>query len=185
MPHHELGNYDDRVDLSALDFSAPDDSFSEGSIVAALRAYAPAEPESGGSRHDPAYLPTEVNPQDKVENTPELFTVTNPFETICVSALLDGRIHRVQLSPEVTRVRESELADEILFLADRARKRALAGQHSYLAEDDSLSEVLDSLNVEGGETIHDFFSNGIAISTPETVAAAQADLFAARYAIDG
>lgn len=170
----------------ALDFSAPDDDTGDGSAVDALHDFAPAEPEDADSdlaAIDSQTDATQVAEEDG-EETPPMFTVTNPPETVSVSALMDGRTQRVELSPKVTGMTEAELADEILVIADLARQKGLAAQHSYLLEDDSLSETMREMGIDGSEVVRDFMENGIGLTTPEQAAAAQAEVFATRYATD-
>ncbi len=169
----------------ALDFSSPDDN-DEESDVDALHDYAPSEPEDTGT--DLAAIESQTDATQEAEadgeEAAQMFSVTNPPETVSVSALMDGRTQRVELSPKVTSMTESELADEILVIADLARQKGLAAQHSYLLEDASLSETMRELGMDGNEVVRDFMENGIGLTTPEQAAAAQAEVFATRYATD-
>lgn len=169
----------------ALDFSAPHDD-DEESAVDALHDYAPSEPEDSGT--DLAAIEAQTDATQEAdegdEEAPQEFTVTNPPETVSVSALMDGRTQRVELSPKVTSMSEADLADEILVIADLARQKGLAAQHSYLLGDDSLSETMREMGVDGGDVVRDFMENGIGLITPEQAAAAQAEVFATRYATD-
>ncbi len=169
----------------ALDFSSPDDN-DEESDVDALHDYAPSEPEDTDT--DLAAIESQTDATQEAEadgeEAAQMFTVTNPPETVSVSALMDGRTQRVELSPKVTSMTESELADEILVIADLARQKGLAAQHSYLLEDASLSETMREMGMDGNEVVRDFMENGIGLTTPEQAAAAQAEVFATRYATD-
>lgn len=169
----------------ALDFSAPGDD--EEPDVDALHDFAPTAPEED-SDTDLAAIESQTDAAPEAgeddEETPQEFTVTNPPETVSVSALMDGRTQRVELSPKVTGMSEAELADEILVIADLARLKGLAAQHSYLLEDDSLSETMRELGMDGNDVVRDFMENGIGLTTPEQAAAAQAEVFATRYATD-
>ncbi|ORW01166.1 hypothetical protein AWC15_07715 [Mycobacterium lacus] len=179
-----LGNDDDHDDLAALDFSATDDDNGEESAVDALRAYAPTGPEDTETELDALRLQTGQPQEEDEEDAVQLFTVTNPPETVSVSALIDGRIDQVDLSEKVTSMTESELAEEILVIADLARQKGLAGRYTYLLEeDDSLPDALREMESDGCEAVHDFV-NGMALSTPEQATAAQAEVFATRYATD-
>ncbi|OBH39609.1 hypothetical protein A5692_00555 [Mycobacterium sp. E342] len=198
-----MPQYDDRDDLAALDFSAAESGsdvleesdaldFSapaeddEESSVDALHDYAPSEPEDLDT--DLAAIESQTDTGREAgegeEEAPQEFTVTNPPETVSVSALMDGRTQRVELSPKVTSMSEAELAEEILVIADLARQKGLAAQHSYLLGDDSLSETMREMGIDGGEVVRDFMENGIGLVTPEQAAAAQAEVFATRYATD-
>ncbi|KAA1251749.1 hypothetical protein F0Q45_02455 [Mycobacterium simiae] len=201
MPQHEehddlaaLDFYDDgeaRFDnhsdaaLDATDLDGIDDS-AAGSADDAFEVFEPAEAEN---------IETEVNGLDSQAETPGeedkhdedavgLFTVVNPPETVSVSALIDGRTQRVDLWAEATRMSESELADEIVVLAGLARKKGLAGQHTYLLQDAFLSDDMRDMGLDVGEVLRDFMQNGMGLSTPEQAAAAQAEVFAARYTTD-
>ncbi|MCV7429650.1 hypothetical protein H7K34_24770 [Mycobacterium montefiorense] len=169
----------------ALDFSTPDDSDAE-SAVDALHDYAPSAPEDTGDDLAAIESQTDAGQQapEGEEEAAQVFTVTNPPETVSVSALMDGRTQHVELSPKVTSMTESELADEILVIADLARQKGLAAQHDYLLEDASLSETMREMGIDGNEVVRDFMENGIGLTTPEQAAAAQAEVFATRYAAD-
>ena len=52
-----------------------------------------------------------------------LFTVTNPPETVTVTAFMDGRVHQIELAPKVTNLTERDLAEEILVIAGLAASR--------------------------------------------------------------
>jgi hypothetical protein len=104
-----------------------------------------------------------------------IFAVTNPRGTVTVSALLNGRIDSVELDPHVTQMTEAELMDEIRVLADLARQKARAAMHlltmSYvraMGHDDAL--------------FGDVLVRELDMPTPEAAAAAQAEVFATRYA---
>jgi hypothetical protein len=173
------------ADADALDFSAPHHDDDE-SPVEALADYAPAETEETGSELEAIDAQADSGEDDDgdEENGLQMFTVANPADTVAVSALIDGRAHRVELSPKVTSMAESELAAEILVLADLARQKGLAGQHTYLLENDILSQGIRDLGFDSNEVLRDFMENGIGLPTPEQAEAAQAEVFATRYAVD-
>jgi len=175
---------DDHDDLTALDFSVADDGSGEQSGADTLHEYAPAEPEDTGTELDAVHWQTEETEEEDEHNALQLFTVTNPPETVSVSALIDGRTHQVELSPKVTSMSESELADEILVLADLARQKGLAGQHTYLLGNDLLLEGMRDWGFDGSAVLRDFMENGLGMPTPEQAEAAQAEVFATRYARD-
>ncbi|OMC54024.1 hypothetical protein A5747_17640 [Mycobacterium sp. IS-836] len=170
----------------ALDFSVADEDGDEPSAVDALHEYAPSEPEDSDTDLDAIDSQTGAaeEEQEVDEDGGELFTVTNPPETVSVSALMDGRTQRVELSPKVTSMTESELADEIRVIADLARQKGLAAQHTFLLGDASLSETMREMGIGDNDVVRDFMENGIGLTTPEQAAAAQADVFATRYATD-
>lgn len=175
MPQHLPGD-DNHDDLAAMDFSVANDDSGEKSAVDALETYVPAQPEDAGTAMAAMRSQTQATGEDEDEDAVQLFTVTNPPMTVRVSALMDGRIKQIDLSAKLTGISESDLADEILVLADLARQKGLAGLHTYLLEDDSELELGDT----GG--LPDFVkSAGLDLPTPEQVAAEQAEVFATRY----
>jgi hypothetical protein len=182
----ETGSHsDDVAESDALDFSAADDSGVE-SAVDALDEYAPPEPEENGSELDAIDSVTE-DTEEEEEDGMQLFTVTNPPETVSVSAAMDGRTQRIELSPKATSMTESELSDEILVLADLARQKGLAAQHTYLLENVSQTEgqeILGEIGLDGNEVLREFMETGMQLPTPEQADAAQAEVFAARYTAD-
>jgi hypothetical protein len=185
---HQSGSDDDsHEDSDALDFSAADDS-GEESDVEALSAYAPTEPEENETELEAIAAATEAaETEEDAEDGLQQFTVTNPPETVSVSALIDGRTQRVQLSPKASSLTESELAEEIIVLAGLARKKGLAGQHTYLFDNASQVEGLqdlDELGLDGDQIFRDFVEAGMQLPTPEQADAAQAEVFAARYTVD-
>lgn len=187
---HQSGSDDNgHEDADALDFSGADES-DEESEVEALGSFAPTEPEETGTELEAIAAATEVGDDEEgadEEDGVQLFTVTNPPETVSVSALIDGRTQRVRLSPKANSLTESELAEEIIVLAGLARKKGLAGQHTYLLENASQIEGLDGLTelgVDSNQLLRDFMDAGMQLPTPEQADAAQAEVFAARYTPD-
>ncbi|CDO85912.1 hypothetical protein AWC29_08020 [Mycobacterium triplex] len=59
--------------------------------------------------------------------------MTNPPKTVSVAALMDGRTQRVRLSSKVTSMTETELAAEIVVLADLAYKKGWPANGVFLA----------------------------------------------------
>jgi hypothetical protein len=185
---HQSGADDDGHDESAaLDFSAADDSDGE-SDVAALYDYAPTETEEIDTELEAIAAATEAaEDAGEDEEAGPQFTVTNPPETVSVSALIDGRTQRVRLSATATKLTESELAEEILVLAELARKKGLAGQHTYLTENASQIQGLDGLaelGIDSNRVLRDMMESGMQLPTPEQADAAQTEVFAARYTPD-
>jgi hypothetical protein len=107
----------------------------------------------------------------------ELTTVTNPPESVSVTALMDGRIHGVELSPDAGSMTESELATEVLVIADLASRRASSVLHTLL---------LESLKAQGLDSgFTDLVGNRfLDLTSPEQATKAQAEVFATRYAYD-
>lgn len=189
--HDELAALDFNADApdsdefeqpDALDFSAPEDDGSEESVDDALATFSPAEPADTEANLDALDSQTEVSGEVQ-DDTADGCTVTNPPETVSVSALLDGTPDHVRLSPTATGMTEAELADEILVIADLARQKALAAQQSYWQEDGALAEAMRDLG-SGADVVGQFMKSGIGLTTPEQAAAAQAEVFATRYTVN-
>ncbi|MGK2865226.1 MAG: hypothetical protein ACSLFA_01065, partial [Mycobacterium sp.] len=102
-----------------------------------------------------------------------LFTVTNPPGTVTVSAHFDGRVQRIELSPEVATTSEDQLAAEIVVIAGLATQRARAAQFSYMLEgmQDSGHDTVDT---------RDFLARSFGLPSPEEADAARAQIFATR-----
>ncbi|OBA77140.1 hypothetical protein A5641_19380 [Mycobacterium sp. 1554424.7] len=180
---HEAGSDDGDEASAALDFSVAEDH-SEESAVDALYEYAPSEPQESGTELEAIHSAAQLPEADDAGDGPELFTVTNPPATVSVSALMDGRTQRVDLSPNVTSMTESEVAEEILVLADLARQKGLAGQHTHLLQSDELSEDSGLPGLGEGVDLREFMENFMQLPTPEQADAAQSQVFATRYAAE-
>ncbi len=104
------------------------------------------------------------------------FTVTNPAGTVSATATIGGRLHQVELAANVTDMTESQLAEEILVLADLAAQKAQAAQHAVVT---NLMRTMghDAVTTSG------FLERDLGLPSPETVAARRAEVFATRYAL--
>jgi len=111
------------------------------------------------------------------EPAPFGYTVTNPPQTVTVTALMDGRIHRVRLAPGVTNMTEVELAEEILVIAGLARQDGRSAQY------DVMYSGLRDLGHDRAEA-KDFLSRSLDLPSPEEAAATRAHIFATRYSGD-
>lgn len=172
---------DELAQPGALDFLAqPDDGGAE-SVDDALDMFSPTEPADTETNLDALDSQTPASGEVQ-DDTADGCTVTNPPETVSVSALLDGTPEHVRLSPTVTGMTEDELADEILVIAELARQQALAAQQSYWQEDGALAEAMRDLG-SGADVVGQFMKSGIGLTTPKQAAAAQAEVFASRYTI--
>jgi hypothetical protein len=192
-----MAQHDDHDDLRAqLNFSAARDD--RGQESAALRAYAPAAAHDDSAEESTAlraYAPaaarddsgteveamrsqTKAAEEENEEDAVQLFTVTNPSRSVSVSAFMGGSFQRVSLSAKLTNMSERQLADEILVLADLARQKGESGQHTF------LFEAMQALGVDDGEAVSELLEDGIGLSSPKRAAAAQAEVFATRYAAD-
>jgi len=161
---------DEPDDLSALDFSVSGGDDDEGSVLEALGGYVDAYDDDDGygdaaPETDAGELPVPV------------FTVTNPPGTVTVSAFLDGRVSRIELSPNVTSMTEADLADEIVLIAGLATKDAKSAQYAFM---------LDGMRQQGHDdaATRDFLTRDLDLPSPEQAQAERAHIFATRYVSD-
>ena len=108
------------------------------------------------------------------EPVPFGYTVANPPQTVTVTALMDGRIHRVRLAPSVTAMTEAELAEEVLVIAGLARQDGRSAQY------DVMYSGLRELGHDRAEA-KDFLSRNLDLPSPEDAAVTRAHIFATRY----
>ena len=109
---------DERDDLAALDFAVAESGQIESDLDATrrLRRAGTRAEERTSHRGVPA------------------FAVTNPPGTVTVTAYLDGRVNQVDLSPKVTEMTETDLAEEIVVIAGLATADARSAQYTYMLE---------------------------------------------------
>ena len=95
--------------------------------------------------------------------------------TVTVTTFLDGRVHRVDLTPATTTMAESVLADEIVVIAALATQDARSAQYTVM---------LDGMREHGHDNAatRDFLNRDLDLPTPEQAAAARIELFTNRYA---
>jgi hypothetical protein len=106
----------------------------------------------------------------------ELTTVTNPVETVSVTAMMDGTIHHVELSAGAASMTESELADEVLVIANLAAQRASSVLHRLLLEG------VQAQGLDGDGNFADLLGTRfLDLTSPEQADRAQAEVFATRY----
>jgi hypothetical protein len=146
--------------------------FDEQSVLDALDGYAPK------GRADDADDPWGLSgPSDDDGDYVQtlLFTATNPPATVSVTALLDGRILRVDLDPRVETLTESQLAEEISIIARMARQQARAAQHVV---------TLEFMRRLGHDRVvtQSYLEHELGLPSPQTVLTERAELFASRYA---
>lgn len=155
---------DDDTGASDEDLAAGLDSFDFGGDVE-------DEGDYGLDAFDVFAPPAPAEPGDAAE---PVFTVTNPPGTVTVSAFFDGRVHRIELSPQATEAAEDQLAAEIVVIAGLATQRARAAQFSYM---------LEGMQDHGHDTAdtRDFLNRSVGLPSPEDADAAQARVFATRY----
>ncbi|KUI27946.1 secretion protein EspD [Mycobacterium sp. IS-1496] len=161
---------DDADNLSALGFYRPVVADDE-SDLAALDAFVAYVPSGEGG--DEPYTPV---PLTDPEPEPEpLFSVTNPPGTVTVTSHLDGRVQRIDLSPRVAHMSETELAEEIVVIAGLAAQDAKSAQYEYM---------LDGMREQGHDdpATRDFLQRDLELPSPEEARARRAEIFATRYA---
>ncbi|CQD03462.1 secretion protein EspD [Mycolicibacterium conceptionense] len=180
FPPHHPDDDDDYHDLSALDFASPDDN----SDAAALDAFGTYD-DGGVVFSDPAADDTETGEGERSDGALEedenlavpLFTVTNPPETVTVTAFMDGRVHQIELAPKVTNLTERDLAEEILVIAGLAAQQAKSAQYSFM---------LAGMREHGHDdaATRDFLTRDLDLLTPEQADDARAQVFSTRYGGD-
>jgi ESX secretion-associated protein EspD/H len=159
------------------DFSAhPSEDDGSDSDLAAALDFSPTRDPGEQSALDALDEFVPVEKQDVDDSQGPLFTATNPPGTVVVTAYLNGRVQRVDLSPNVTKMTEAQLADEILVVAGVAAIKARAALHTFVA---------GLLRVRGmdSDSARDFVERRLSLPTPEQASAVEAE-FAARYARD-
>lgn len=147
---------DERDDMAALDFSPVDAP--EESVLDVLDVY-------GRGESDAAQSPDSV------------VTVTNPPGTVTVSAFLDGRISRIELSEKAGGLTESVLADEVVVVAGLATRDAQSAQYA---------SMLEGMREQGHDdaATRDFLTRDLGLPSPEQARAERARVFSTRYAGD-
>jgi hypothetical protein len=146
---------DDHDDLAALDFSTAEDA-SDTSDLDALGDYVVQ-----GDADDEPPVP--------------LFTLSNPPGSVTVTTFMDGRVHQIDLSPKVTTMTETRLAEEIVVIAGLATQDARSAQYSFM---------LEGMRAQGHDNVatRDFLTRDLDLPSPEEAEAARAEVFATRYA---
>lgn len=142
--------HDDDDDLSALDFfvAAEDDA---SDLDALIGADLPG---------DAAFA----------SGLPELvFSVSNLDHSVTVTAYLNGEIQRVDLAPHVVSMSETELANDIVAVADVACDKARAAQYE-------LVSTLLLVQGQDSSSIRELLEHRMQLPTPDGAAAAEARL---------
>lgn len=103
------------------------------------------------------------------------FTVSNPANTVSVTAVLGGRVQRIELSPSVASMTESEVSDEIQVLSNLASQKALAAQHGVVAA------LLQDMGHDPA-MVCEFLAREIGLPSPDQVAALTGSVMKERYA---
>lgn len=112
------------------------------------------------------------------DSTEQHFTVANPPGSVTVTAVLDGRVRHVELTPEAGGMTEPELADEIVVIANLATMAARSAQYVHM---------LDAMRAHGHSdtSTRDFLTRDLDLPSPEQTEARRAEIFARRYGHTG
>jgi hypothetical protein len=110
---------------------------------------------------------------DEQETLFPLFVVTNPPGTVSVTAAISGQLQHVQLSPQASRMTESELEREILRTAAVAIKKAQAGLN-YFVYSTLVKQGMDH------SSARNFVEFGMSLPSIEQAKEAEAE-FIAQY----
>lgn len=134
--------------------------------LAAFDIYAPAEETDDLAEIN---VPDHDEPVDAHSIPDLLFTAGNAGDSVRISALIDGSIRRVELSPQVSNMTETELAREILDVAHVAAAKGRAGQYEL---------VSGLLQFQGQDEMssRELLVTGLGLPTPEQAIAAEAAL---------
>jgi hypothetical protein len=133
--------------------------------------------DSDDERDDLAALDFSV-PEAEDDGVPvPVFTVTNPSGTVTVTTFLDGRVKQIDLSPKVSDMTETDLAEEIVVIAGLATQDAKSAQYAFM---------LEGMRQQGHDdaATRDFLTRDLDLPTPEQAEAARTQVFATRYAGD-
>lgn len=106
-------------------------------------------------------------PGDDEADSRALFTVSHPSHLLSVTASISGGIFAVDLSPEVSRMTESQLAHTIKSTADLASLKGQSVQYEMVQELMSRAGVDDA-------TVTQYLSHDIGLPTPQRAAEAEA-----------
>ncbi|OMC32967.1 hypothetical protein A5740_12485 [Mycobacterium sp. GA-1841] len=101
-------------------------------------------------------------------------TAEHPSGSIAATSLIDGRVFLVKLSSQVTRMTESELAEEIVKVCTRATRQAEAAHHHIIAS------IMGELGQDPAAT-RSFLERTIGLPSPQTVLDEKARVFADYY----
>lgn len=158
--------------------SAPS-GLGEESGLDAMPTYAQSFRDSEVEDVDASGLWTDEEPLDDDPMVDTLtVTATNPARTVSATALLDGRVLEIGLLPQVTKLTEAELANEITTVARLAGQQGRAAQHAFIAM------FMRQLGHDESAT-RSFLERDIGLPSPETVLQEKLAAFPTRNADDG
>ena len=174
FPPHSPDDDDDYDDPSALDTPYSDDD-SNAAALDALGTYDDLVATEDDADSGDGFSAISVGEDEEL--TLPLFTVTNPPETVTVTAFMDGRVHQIELASNVTTLTERDLAEEILVIAGLAAQQAKSAQYSFM---------LAGMREHGHDdaATRDFLTRDLDLPTPEQADDARAQVFSTRYGGD-
>ncbi len=180
------GSAADAGDADPLDFAGGDHAGDAAATFDEVPDYAPEQVDVHATSLDAVDAAVDAGDEADDEDALPLFTVTNPPGTVSVSANMSGMIQQVELSAKVNTMSEAELADEILVLAGLARQKGRAGQHAFILEQVGQTDVMRELGEGdiGGLSRFLAMPEGVSLPTSQQAAAAEAEVFATRYATE-
>jgi len=144
------------AEADPLIFSGADDE----AAVDPLDEYTPAQ--SGDTGGAAEALDVQARITDEEQEWPVgPFMAINLAETVSVSSRMDGSIEDIDLSPKVTSMSESDLAEEILAVAELARQEGQAGRYNY------IFQVGQRLGIAENEAISEMLQEFLDLPTPE------------------
>ncbi|WP_208862477.1 hypothetical protein [Mycolicibacterium conceptionense] len=173
--------YSEDTGLDALDFDTPIQPDDDGSGLDALPDYSIGEIDHRTNLdgvddftnaeveedEDDGFGPVDADAATADEDQGPVVQAINPPGTVAVTAYLGGSVAHVDLDPKVTALTESQLAEEIRFVAGVATKKAAAVVHVGVV----------NMFVEQGMNLRDardFVETNMPFATPEQ--AHEADL---------
>jgi len=176
----------DASDADPLDFAGGDHAGDAAATFDEVPDYAPEQVDVHATALGAIDAAVDAGDEADDEDAPPLFTVTNPPGTVSVSANMSGMIQQVELSAKVNTMSEAELADEILVIAGLARQKGRAGQHAFILEQVGQTDVMRELGEGdiGGLSKFLAMPEGVSLPTSQQAAAAEAEVFANRYATE-
>ncbi|CQD10560.1 ESX-1 secretion-associated protein EspH [Mycolicibacterium conceptionense] len=135
--------YSEDTGLDALDFDTPIQPDDDGSGLDALPDYSIGEIDHRTNLdgvddftnaeveedEDDGFGPVDADAATADEDQGPVVQAINPPGTVAVTAYLGGSVAHVDLDPKVTALTESQLAEEIRFVAGVATKKAAAVVH--------------------------------------------------------
>uniref|UniRef100_A0A5Q5CAU4 YbaB/EbfC family DNA-binding protein n=1 Tax=Mycobacterium sp. (strain JLS) TaxID=164757 RepID=A0A5Q5CAU4_MYCSJ len=140
--------------------------------LAALASFTPRFDEDADDDLDALGVYTSTGPDDNDDPAQDLiFVAANPSGTVTVTALLGGECQCVDLAPTVTALTETELAAEIVAVAQVAAQRAGAGAYELFA-------AMFRAQGEDRASVDDLLRHQLRLPTPDEARASAAELAA-------